>query len=216
MHTLTVPASEDMLDWKLPALKLGNKQYEGYCLEAEALHVTYQQKPFTFGHISGIAGLVYRGTGGMGGGGGSINTRHESVVTAVIKNRFGETSTIEVPSGVAAMEGARLRLDYINGHMIGVTNNTGKGQLIPLAGPTDFIRWDKGEKTDIALAVISIICLFNGIQDFSGVMFLAAAVFAIRPIMTFIRIRDGKRRLAHFTDYMVQVFSSEHHKTPFA
>lgn len=195
-------------DWCTPVRRIGRVDFEGYCHEVDVLKVTYQQKAHVFGRIAGVMGGTYRGTGFVGGGGGFVDTVHDSVATAVVRNRYGQVSTVEIPSDVGAVEGMQLRLDYLNGHMIGVTNQSGGGSVRVVASPSDFVAYRKGARADVMLGLVSLVCLWNGIVQPWPELLLAAAIAAIRPVMTVIEIRDGKRRLAQMTGYMREILSS--------
>lgn len=198
----------DLDDWCTPVRRIGREEFEGYCHEVDTLKVTYQQKSHVYGRIGGVVGGTYRGTGFVGGGGGFVDTIHDSVATTVVRSRYGQVSTIEIPSEVGAVDGSQLRLDYLNGHLIGSTNLSGGGSVRVVRSPGDFVGYRRGTKADVALGVVAVLCLWNGIVQPWPVLLLAAAVAGIRPVMTALEVRDGRRRLAQVAGYMREILAS--------
>ena len=72
-----------------PPSKIGRTTYNGHTQQVQVLDATYQQKMHVFGEIAPTKGATYDGYGAVYGGGGSIQSRNESVVLTVYRCKDG-------------------------------------------------------------------------------------------------------------------------------
>lgn len=159
----TQTLAHPLRSWALSPRKIGRHTYEGHCVVAQAMHVTYQQQSTTFGRTAGVFGLSKDGDGFVTGGGGFVNTVHKGVVTVVFCDEGGAEQTHELPAAVAAREGAVARLDMIGRNVIGATNLSGKGRHMQLMSSANFIDMPKLHKSHILLGVVAAILIHGSL-----------------------------------------------------
>jgi hypothetical protein len=124
--------------WRPPALRIGKVGYAGSSHVVEVLKVTYQQRSTTFGQISGTFGSIHDGHGRVSGGAGYVDTRHEGLISAVLRDADGGQHHVDLPDELALVEGNLLRLDMVNKRTVRATNLSGR-RFVRMSGPAAFI-----------------------------------------------------------------------------
>lgn len=198
--------SHSLKSWVLPLRRIGGKDYQGHCVIAEAMMVTYQQQSTTFGRTAGVFGIGIKGDSFVGGGGGFVDTSHRGVVTIVFRDTNGTEQTHELPAALAARAGSVARLDMMGSNVIAATNLSGKGRFLQLMDSSNFVAMPKFTKTDIVLAVIAMLLLFNGIGTFSS-MVGWGLIAAIAPALKAWRIVKARQHRRDVDSYMGEVFA---------
>lgn len=193
--------SHPLKSWMVAPRRIGKRTYRGHCVVAEAMHVTYQQQSTTFGRSAGVFGLSKDGDGFVTGGGGFVDTIHRGVVTVVFQDEEGVEQTHELPAAVASRVGSVARLDLVNGHVAAATNLTGKGRLLQLLSPADFIALPTLRKREIALGVVGLLLIANGSFEVK----LLGALFAAVPAWRIWRIVEAHRHRRELGDYMAEI-----------
>ncbi|MEZ0496784.1 hypothetical protein [Sphingomonas sp. IW22] len=193
--------------WMLSPRKIGNRRYQGHCVIAEAMHVTYQQQSTTFGRTAGVFGLSKDGDGFVTGGGGFVDTVHKGVVTVVFRDEDGAEQTHELPAAVATRNGTVARLDMMGSNVIGATNLSGKGRFLQLMDASSFIAMPKLLKREILLAVVALFMITGALpRGDTQILFwgLVAALFPAIKIWRIVKARSERREL---NGYMGEVFA---------
>jgi hypothetical protein len=174
------------IDVTLPS-KIGRTTYNGHSQQVQVLDATYQQKMHVFGEIAPTKGATYDGYGAVYGGGGSIQSRNESVVLIVYRCKDGSEHSLELPSSLSPRAGGLFRFDWLNGHLICAHNISGKQAPRQLLGPFDFIPPVPLLKRDIALAIAAVLAIPYGI--------LLVAVLALSPcVYIYQKVTSTKNR----------------------
>lgn len=190
--------------WRIESRKIGRRRYQGSTTVCRVVDVTYQQKSHTHGYISGVAGFSIDGYGLTGGGGGFVSTEHENVATVIVRDGDGFEQQIELPARVAVRPETIVRLDSINGRLIGATNLSGRGGLVMLAQWEDFFPRSRFRKTYLALALLGWWVLNN---TGSSPALVVLGIGLLMPIALWalhaVRTTQNRKQMA---DYMEEVW----------
>ncbi|RYD28269.1 MAG: hypothetical protein EOP89_02890 [Lysobacteraceae bacterium] len=128
----------ELRGWKAQPCTIGKRSYSGSSFLVQVIKVTYQQRSTTYGQTSGMFGRIYDGHGYVGGGAGYVDTRHEGLVTTVLRDADGGQHKIDLPDDLALLEDNVVRIDLVNKQIVRATNCTGR-QCVRMMGPSDFI-----------------------------------------------------------------------------
>jgi hypothetical protein len=197
--------SHSLKSWRLSPKRIGAKSYQGHCVVAQAVHVAYQQQSTTFGRTAGVFGLSKDGDGFVTGGGGFVDTVHRGVVTAVFRDDDGAEQTHELPAAVAAREGTVTRLDMIGGNVIAATNLSGKGRLLQLMDASSFIDVPSLSKGEIALGVIGVLLIINGVLGLKIDLLGWGLVLVIPASFKIYRTTKAKDERKSLNDYIAEI-----------
>ena len=185
----------------LPPEKIGGKSFQARFAIVESRHVTYQQKTHVFGYVAPTRGGTYNGYGAVYGGGGSINSKSESVVQVVYCDFDGCENTAELPASVSAREGSVMRLDFLNGVLFAAQNISGRQETRGLLGPESFISMPQWSGVLTLLTVVSLFCL-------SGSFWKVGLIAGLAPAFVLYRRYEAKRQRAALGGYMGRALTS--------
>jgi len=193
--------------WIIQHRRIGDATYHGECSIVRVRHVTYQQQSTTQGRSAGVFGLTSDGRGFVTGGGGFVDTEHRGVVSIVVEDECGRHTTRELPSEIPALEGGLLRLDLINGRLVGATNITGQQGTVVLLGPSAFIGSASFTKRHGFLMVAAVLMAGQIFSSHPIAGLAMTAAFAALPIMRFRQIQHLKRQRVELKNYMIEVMT---------
>ena len=180
---------------------IGGTTYQARVAIVLSRHVTYQQKTHVWGFIAPTVGGTWNGYGSVYGGGGSVQSRSESVVQVVYTDFDGADATAELPASTSAREGAVMRLDFLNGEIYAAQNISGKQEIRGLLGPAAFIdmpRWS-GFLTFLAIAAF----LSFGFHNLVVTLLLAAG-----PVIRLYQRYQATQHRKALGNYMADALST--------
>lgn len=193
--------------WLVTPRRIGGTLYQGDCLVARVLHVSYQQQSTVYGSSGGVFGLSHAGSGLVGGGGGYVDTIHRGIVSVVIEAEDGGHATHELPASVSALANGMLRLDRINGQLVAVTNVTGRQAAIIVLGPSTFIGTIGFARRHAILAVATVMMAGQLLSSHPLRAAVATLLCAALPLLRLRRIRMAERDRERFKNYMLEVMT---------
>lgn len=193
------PMSLRLKDWIVPPRQIGRMAYQGRCVMFETMQTTYQQQSTTFGRTAGVGGFIWDGYGGIGGGGGFVDTVHRGVVTAIVRYEDGKEEALELPAQTALREGSIGRIDYVNHQMAFVRNLSGGGAIIALRSPADYIALPMLTKRDAFMSIIGV-CMLPAAIGSLAIAGVAAVLIGLPAwtAYTNLRAKAERKGLARF------------------
>lgn len=200
-------ANPALRSWVVPPRRIGGTTYQGECSIVRVLHASYQQQSTTFGRTAGVFGLASDGRGFVTGGGGFVDTTHQGIVSVVLEDEHGRHATRELPSSTSALEGGVVRLDFINGNLVAVTNLSGRQARTLLLGPSAFIERTTLTRTHGVLLLATLLSAgqLGSAHPLEAAAFTAA--FGVAPALRLRRMQSDARSRRRLEQYMVEVLS---------
>ncbi len=194
-------------NWVIQPRRIGGRVYQGDCSILQVRNATYQQQSTTFGRTTGVFGLSGDGHGFVTGGGGFVDTSHRGVISTVVEDEYGRHTTVELPAEASVLPDSVIRLDRINGHVIAVTNMSGRQGALLLLAPSAFVAGIGFTRIHGVLMLATVLMAGQILSPHPiGGLSLTLACAAL-PVLRWRRIRNLQQQRHALKDYMVEVMS---------